>query len=307
MQLLRCGEEAGLRLRLLLGATEPLSRGHGPEAYASRVMSGVDAFNAFEAAGWERQVEGYEQFFVPITGRLAEPLLDGAQVRRGAVVLDVASGPGHIAAAAARRGASVTGVDVAEAMLARARAAHPEVVFLHGDAEALPFDDGSFDAVVAGFVLLHLGRPERAAAEFARVLRPGGRVALTMWDFPDRSRFIGVLLEAIAEAGAEPPADVPAGPPIFRFADEAELAGVLGGFDDVTIETVEFPLRFGSRDVLWRGLLKGTVRLSALVLGQTPDVQKQIRAAFDRIVGGAEELPVSVKLATGVARASAAT
>jgi SAM-dependent methyltransferase len=270
-------------------------------------MDGAEAFNAFEAAGWERQVQGYEEFFVPITGRLADPLLDAARVGPGTVTLDVASGPGHIAAAAARRGASVTGVDVAEGMLARAREAHPEVRFLHGDAEALPFDDASFDAVVAGFVLLHLGRPERAAAEFARVLRPGGRVALAMWDFPDRARFIGVLLEATAEVGAAPPPGMPAGPPIFRFADEAELAGLLGAFDDVAIETVRFPLRFGSSDVLWRGLLGGTVRLSALVLRQPPDVQEQIRAAFDRIVGGAEELPVSVKLARGVARASAAT
>jgi SAM-dependent methyltransferase len=179
-------------------------------------MDGAEAFNAFEAAGWERQVQGYEEFFVPITGRLAGPLLDAARVGPGTVTLDVASGPGHIAAAAARRGASVTGVDVAEGMLARAREAHPEVRFLHGDAEALPFDDASFDAVVAGFVLLHLGRPERAAAEFARVLRPGGRVALAMWDFPDRARFIGVLLEATAEVGAAPPPGMPAGPPSSR-------------------------------------------------------------------------------------------
>jgi SAM-dependent methyltransferase len=252
-------------------------------------------------------VAGYEDFFVPITARLAAPLLDAAGVGPETTVLDVATGPGHIAAAAARRGATVVGVDVAEGMLARARAAHPEVTFLHGDAETLPFDDGSFDAVVAGFLLLHLGRPERAAAEFARVLRPGGRVALTMWDFPDRSRLLGVLLDAIAEAGAEPPPDLPPGPPIFRFSADDQLAGLLADFDDVEIQSVVFGLRFGSADALWHGLLGGTVRLSVLVLRQPPEVQERIRAAFDRIVGDAEELPVSVKLATGVARASAAT
>ena len=82
---------------------------------------------------------------------------------------------------------------------------------------------------------------------------------------------------------------------------------MLGGFDDVAVETVEFGLRFGSPDVLWAGLLGGTVRASALVSSQPVEMQEQIRAAFDRIVGGAEELPVSVKLATAVARASAAT
>ena len=128
-----------------------------------------------------------------------------------------------------------------------------------------------------------------------------------MWDFPDRSRFLGVLLDAIDEAGAEPPPDLPPGPPIFRFAADDQLAGLLRNLDDVEIQTVVFALRFGSADALWRGLLGGTVRLSVLVLRQPPEVQERIRAAFDRIVGDAEELSVSVKLATGVARASAAT
>src|SRR3954469_20200810 len=76
----------------------------------------ADAFNAFEAAGWEKQVSGYEDFFGPITTRLVGPLLDAAEVGRGARVLDVASGPGYVAAAAAERGAVVIGVDIAEGM-----------------------------------------------------------------------------------------------------------------------------------------------------------------------------------------------
>src|SRR4051794_16341086 len=80
----------------------------------------ADAFNAFEAAGWEQQVSGYEDFFEPITTRLVGPLLDAAEVDRGTRVLDVASGPGHVAAAAAERGAFVIGVDIAEGMLSLA-------------------------------------------------------------------------------------------------------------------------------------------------------------------------------------------
>ena len=203
-------------------------------------MTDADAFNAFEVAGWERQVAGYEDFFVPITARLAVPLLEATAVGEGTRVLDVATGPGHIAAAAAERGASVVGADVAEGMLALARRLHPQLEFVYGDAEDLPFEDGSFDAVIAGFVLLHLGRPEQAAAEFARVLRPGGRVALAMWDTPDRSRLPGVLVQAIADAGAAPPPDLPPGPPIFRFSEEAELRGLLGALEDVEVETVSF-------------------------------------------------------------------
>src|SRR3954451_1698920 len=180
----------------------------------------ADAFNAFEAAGWEQQVSGYEDFFGPITTRLVGPLLDAAEVDRGARVLDVASGPGYVAAAAAGRGAFVIGVDIAEEMISLARRLHPQLDFRVGNAQALPFADGSFDAVVANLVLMHVGRPERAAAELARVLHAGGRVALTVWDFPDRARFHGVLLDAVREAGAGSLQDIPAGPPLFRFADE---------------------------------------------------------------------------------------
>jgi SAM-dependent methyltransferase len=265
----------------------------------------ADAFNAFEAAGWEKQVSGYEDFFGRITTRVADPLLDAAEVGRGARVLDVASGPGYVAAAAADRGASVVGVDIAEGMISLARRLHPQLDFRVGNAEALPFPDGSFDAVVANFVLLHIGRPERAAAEFARVLDAGGRLALTVWDLPDRARFLGVLVDAVAEAGASSPQDIPVGPPIFRFSDEREFASLLRdqGLEDIDVRTISFSHAEPSADALWRGLLGGTVRTSALVLRQTEEKQREIRAAFDRIaqryeVGSGLELPVSVKLAS---------
>lgn len=265
----------------------------------------ADAFNVFEAAGWEKQAPGYDDFFGPITTRLVEPLLDAAEVGRGARVLDVASGPGYVAAAAAERGASVVGVDIAEAMMSLARRLHPQLEFRHGNAEALPFADGSFDAVVGNFLMLHLGRPERAAAEFVRVLAPGGRLALTVWDLPERARFLGVLLDALAAAGARPPEDIPVGPPIFRFSDEREFGGLLGSqrLEDIRVRTISFTHPESSPDALWRGLLGGTVRTSALILRQTSAMQRQIRVAFDRIVqqyevGARLELPVAVKLAS---------
>jgi len=266
----------------------------------------ADAFNAFEAAGWEQRAAGYEDFFGRITTRLVDPLLDAAGVARGTRVLDVASGPGYVAAKAAERGASVVAVDNAEAMIAVARRLHPQLEFRHGNAEGLPLPDGSFDAVVANFVLLHLGRPEQATAEFVRVLAPAGRLALTVWDLPEHVRFLGVVLDALAAAGATPPPDIPVGPPFFRFSDEDEFARLLrgAGLEDVRVETIAFTHRERSPDALWQGMLGGTVRTSALILRQTEAMQRQIRAAFDRLVqpfqvGGQLELPVSVKLASG--------
>jgi SAM-dependent methyltransferase len=266
----------------------------------------ADAFNAFEAAGWQKQAAGYEGFFGPITTRLVEPLLDAAEVGRGERVLDVASGPGHVAAGAAERGASVIGVDIAEAMISLARRLHPHLEFRRANVEELPFSDRSFDAVIGNFIMLHLGRPEQAAAEFVRVLAPGGRLALTVWDVPERARFLGVLVDAIAAAGASPPAEIPVGPPIFRFADEQEFARLLRsqGLDDIRVRTISFSHSEPSPDELWQGLLGGTVRTSAAIVRQPDQLQRRIRAAFDRLVleywaGDRLEVPVSVKLAFG--------
>jgi ubiquinone/menaquinone biosynthesis C-methylase UbiE len=265
-----------------------------------------DAFDAFEAAAWEERATGYDRLVGQVTRRLVEPLLDAAAVGPGTRVLDVATGPGHVAAAALERGASVVAIDVADAMVAAARRRLPDLDVRRADAQELPFGDGCFDAVVGNFVILHLGRPERAVAGFARVLAPGGALALTAWDVPERTRLLGVLLEAVAEAGARPPADLPAGPDLFRFSADAELDGVLRdhGFEDREVATIAFTHRVSTAGDLWEGLLAGTVRSSAVIVGESPETRRRIRAAFDRLVddfGGADglDVPASVKLASG--------
>jgi SAM-dependent methyltransferase len=283
-------------------------RGPGPYAQHGPMSTDIDAdaFNAFEAAGWEARAERYHRHLGAMTAPVIEPLLDAAGVARGRRVLDVATGPGDAAAACAVRGASVVGVDVAGAMVALARRLRPELEFRQADAERLPFGDGEFDAVVANFLILHVGRPERVAAELARVLAPSGRLALSTWDVPSRGRLVGVLADAVRQAGAAPPADLPPGPPLFRFADEAEFARLLtgAGLEEVEVRTVSYRHRVAGAGELWEGYLNGAVRIGAMVRGQTGPMQARIRAAFDRLVDehatdGGVELPVSVKLAAG--------
>jgi ubiquinone/menaquinone biosynthesis C-methylase UbiE len=266
----------------------------------------ADAFNVFEAAGWEKQAAGYEGFFGPVTTRVGGPLLDAAHIRPGKRVLDVASGPGYVSAEAAARGATTVGVDNAEAMIAIARRSHPQLEFRRGNVEDLPFPDQAFDAVVGNFIMLHLGRPERAASEFVRVLAPDGRLALTVWDVPEKARILGVLIDAIAQAGAGATGEIPAGPPIFRFSDEREFYRLLReqGLDEIEVTTIAFSQSSSSADELWHGLLGGTVRTSGLIFAQTEDVQRKIRKAFDHVVreyrvGDRLEIPVSVRLASG--------
>jgi len=269
-------------------------------------MVDPDAFNTFEAAGWEEKAGAYEEAFASLTGQAIEPLLDAASVAAGTRVLDVATGPGHVAGHASRRGARAVGVDIAQTMVELARELHPGLDFRQADAQELPFEDACFDAVVGNFAILHLGRPEQAVGEFVRTLAPGGALALTVWDLPVRMRVTGVLVDAVAEAGATPPEDLPAGPDFFRFSVEDEFDTLLreGGLDERRIETIVFTHHVPAADELWDGLTGATVRMSALVMAQPEDTRRRIREAFDRRLeeyrtADGFELPVSVKLASG--------
>jgi SAM-dependent methyltransferase len=241
-----------------------------------------------------------------VTSRLADPLLDAVGAGPGKRVLDIATGPGYVAARAAERGADPVGLDFSETMLAYARSRSPSVEFVRGNATELPFPEDSFDAAIVAFLLLHVGRPEEVVAEAARVVAPGGRAAFSVWDEPSRGRWLGVVFDAFTAAGAQPPADVPPGPPIFRFADENEFTRLLtgAGLVDVAVETVEFPLWLASGNELWTGLVDGTVRVRPMIVGQSAEMQRAIRTHFDELLedyrtDNGFDVPVSVKLASG--------
>ena len=191
-------------------------------------------------------------------------------------------------------------------MVEIARRRCPWIEFRRADAQVLPFPEASFHAIVGNLAIPHLARPERAAAEFHRVLAANGRLALTTWDLPGRARLVGVLLEAVREVEVIPPETVPTGPDFFRFADNAEFNALLAGqgFTEVEVRSIAFMHPVGSPDELWDGLLRGTVRTSAILRGQPDDVVARIRAGFDRRMqayraGRTYEIPVAFKLASG--------
>ena len=134
-------------------------------------------------------------------------------------------------------------------------------------------------AVVGNFLVHHLTDPHRAVREFHRMLSGGGRVALTAWDLPGDDRLVGVLLDAIAEAGVGVPAGLPEAPSFFRFSADGALADLLRecGFTDVVTERIAFEHAVAGADEWWQVLLQGTVRMSALVTGQSVADQRRIR------------------------------
>lgn len=142
---------------------------------------------------------------------VAEQLCESVDLRSGQQVLDVATGSGITAIAAARRYCEVTGLDYVPALLDRAReraaAEHLSVTFQEGDAENMPFPDESFDAVLSTFGVMFTPNQEQAARELLRVCRPGGKIGLANWT-PDS--FVGQLFRTIGKyvpppAGVKPP------------------------------------------------------------------------------------------------------
>jgi ubiquinone/menaquinone biosynthesis C-methylase UbiE len=106
-----------------------------------------DAFSAFERRGWEHLAQSYHSYYADLTTQSNDALLDALEVGPGTRFLDVATGPGYVAAAAAARGAEAVGVDFAAAMVDQARRLCPGLTFRVGSAEDLPFPDAGFDAV----------------------------------------------------------------------------------------------------------------------------------------------------------------
>ncbi len=241
------------------------------------------AFHDFEHAGWERAAEYYADAFGCLTTQTIDALLDAVGARAGTRLLDVACGPGFVAAAAAARGASVVGLDFSPAMIAEARRRHPMLIFYDGDAEALPFDVASFDAVVMNFGLLHLARPDAALAEAHRVLGAGGRYAFTVWASPDQAVGFGMALRAIEEFGTTD-VPLPEGPPFFRFSapDETRRTLEQAGFSSVDVRQLPLTWRLSSADAVFDALSRGGVRTAAVLRAQTPNALASIRTAVRR-------------------------
>jgi ubiquinone/menaquinone biosynthesis C-methylase UbiE len=257
------------------------------------------AFREFEHHGWEKLPQRYHDAFASLTSQAIEPLLDAVAAKRGTKLLDVATGPGYVAAAAAARGADAVGTDFAAAMVAEASRRYPAVKFQEGDAEELPFPGASFDAVTMNFGLLHLGRPERAIAEACRVLRSGGRFAFTVWAKPEEARGFGIVLAAIQKHG-NTNAPIPAGPPFFRFSDPEECRRALSqaGFQKPHVKSVPQLWRLESPGALWEFMYGSTVRTGALLRAQTAAALDAIRAEV--IALSKTHLPMPAVLASAI-------
>ena len=262
-----------------------------------------EAIRAFEHAGWQRSAAGYGDSFAHATAPFISPLLDAAKFFPGQHVLDVACGPGHLAAAAAARGAVAHGLDFSGAMVDVARNRHPEIVVAEGDAEDLPYPDGMFHAAVSGFGIHHVPRPQVALAECRRVLKPDARFAFTVWASPDENIAWSLVFDAVARHGSRSATNAPP-PGALNRPDLCLRALEATDFMDCSAELVRAEWLLPNANELVAALSAGTVRMAALIAAQQPSA---LAAIIDDIAGQAERfrrnghlaIPIAAVLANG--------
>ena len=237
-------------------------------------------FGAFEHEGWERVAQAYHAYFGDLTAQSNHAMLETLRVQKRTRFLDIACGPGYLAAAAALRGADVAGVDFSAAMVEKARRVFPQLEFRIGDAEDLPFPDESFEAVGISFGMWHFPHPERALSEAFRVLQPDGRIAFTVWGTPDKAVAFTMVLKAV-EAHGTTDVRVPSGAPFFRFSDCRESTRLLleAGFVEPAAQELDLTLVLHAPNTPFHALIHGGVRVAALLNAQTPAALASIERA----------------------------
>jgi ubiquinone/menaquinone biosynthesis C-methylase UbiE len=191
-------------------------------------------------------------------------------------------------------------------MINLARRRFPKLSFRTGDAEQLNFRDESFDAVVMNFGLHHLARPERALAESARVLRPGGCLACTVWALPGENVGHQIMLAAI-EAHGRQDLRLPTGPPMFRFTDFGVCREALqrAGFVEPNARTIHLTWDLSAPYGVYDAFQAGGVRPAMTLEAQTPEALEKIREAVRKAsesfrVGSRLMIPMAAVLVSGM-------
>jgi ubiquinone/menaquinone biosynthesis C-methylase UbiE len=193
--------------------------------------------------------ETYEAAFVPsLFAGVARRLVDFAGVAPGQRVLDVGCGTGIVARTAAERGATVSGLDLNEAMLTVARRLRPDLTWWQGDAAALPFPDAAFDVTLCQSALMFVPDPTAAVREMARVTAADGTVGLQIWASPHRQRGFRPLADAVARHAGPDSVDLVT--TYFQLGDLDEFTRRCAdaGLAVTAVETTEVTLHAPSVD-----------------------------------------------------------
>lgn len=261
------------------------------------------------APSWKRNDEVLTAFAAPVT----TAMIERAGIKSGMRVLDVACGTGHpaipIAQAVAPGGGSVLATDFAEPMVAAAREKAAElgvtnIEFRVVDGEALDVPAGSFDAATMRWGLMFMPDPVAALRRIAMALRPGARLAITVWAGPEKVPFASLPM-GVLRNHTTVPTPPPGAPGLFAFADSERLRAVLveGGFDNVEIDSITITQPHASAEAYWTLMREMAAPIRQIYEALPPEtraaVDKDVHAAVERFrTGDVLSVPGTTWIAT---------
>ena len=247
------------------------------------MASNFSAFGSIERSSWSdaARASAYVELFASATDQVIGSLLDAASVGPGLKALDLCCGQGNVSEALLSRGCEVIGIDFSPAMLAFARQRASKATVIQADAQNLPFSNAQFDVVVSNLGVCHIPDQPRTLAEVRRVLRPGGKFAMTVWCGPDTSPCFAAVYGAI-KAHGHPNVSVPAGPDFHQFANRDTAMKLLSDakFSNIDLTIVDCAWDLDAPEDLFEIYAKGTVRAAMLLANQPPPNLAAIRSAL---------------------------
>jgi SAM-dependent methyltransferase len=233
-------------------------------------------------AAYDEHAAEYARLLDPTLAGLVERMAELTDARPGVKLLDLATGTGGIARAAAARGASVVGVDVSGPMLAVARELSPEIDFRVADAHALPFPEGEFDAVVCGLALSHFHEPRTVLGEVLRVLREDRPLVASTWSTGGSIPSLSEVVAALERHGGRGKGYT-LDEETWFYPEQASDVLRAAGFADVLVKTDSFTGRFPDAETALQWTLAwpcGSVRLAGLQTGKRDAFLEDARRAL---------------------------